>query len=183
MPTRTNRQAPYRHADGSNCWTKNCSRGSEGGTYASFKSATEQVDDQNVWLHPYVVEGLENVDWGTHAQATKNLLTAATARFGDAMVGRTRAVFDLGDGRMMKVPFNDEGLLANWQEHRVYRETDPFIPVAPCEWDEVYGVRVLLMEKVTPTLESYKNLPDWAGSVDGAQVGYTTDGRLVAYDL
>jgi hypothetical protein len=29
MPTTTKNRAPYRHADGSNCWTKNCSRGNK----------------------------------------------------------------------------------------------------------------------------------------------------------
>lgn len=48
------------------------------------------------------------------------------------------------------------------------------------------GMDVLVMEKVDIHGVShlgYKDMPDWVGSVDCAQVGYDRNGRLVAYDL
>lgn len=84
----------------------------------------------------------------------------------------------------MKVAFTDEGELSNGKEVQASKTIDPFIPVAECYWSQVDDVDVVIMEKVTPvTGVGYKDLPDWAGYVDGAQVGYTRAGKLVAYDL
>ena len=39
------------------------------------------------------------------------------------------------------------------------------------------------MELVKPIeMNNLKKLPDWVYSIDMVQVGYTRDGRLVAYD-
>lgn len=112
-----------------------------------------------------------------------------TRQYGTPEVGRTRAVFDRGDGYMIKVPLNGEGFMANRSESLTSESGDNFIPIAKC-WQEddtsldKEGINVLIMEKVTPiTKIDYKELPNWVGYVDCAQVGHTTDGRLVAYDL
>ena len=112
-----------------------------------------------------------------------------TKKYGVAQVGRTRAVFDRGDGYMIKVPLNGEGFMANWSESLTSESGDPFIPIAKC-WQEDdnsipgEGINVLVMEKVTPIGNiSYKDLPDWVGYVDCAQVGHDKSGKLVAYDL
>lgn len=112
-----------------------------------------------------------------------------TSQYGVAEVGRTRAVFDRGDGYMIKVPLNGEGFMANRSESLTSASDDQFIPIAKC-WQEddtsldKEGINVLIMEKVTPIGKiDYKALPNWVGYVDCAQVGHTKDGRLVAYDL
>lgn len=40
----------------------------------------------------------------------------------------------------------------------------------------------LVMEYVRQAKESWEDLPRWTYGVDCKQVGYTHDGRLVAYD-
>lgn len=112
-----------------------------------------------------------------------------TREYGTPEVGRTRAVFDRGDGYMIKVPLNGEGFMANRSESLTSEAGDDFIPIAKC-WQEDDKsipdgeINVLIMEKVTPiTTIDYKALPNWVGFVDCAQVGHTKDGKLVAYDL
>lgn len=95
---------------------------------------------------------------------------------------RTRAVYDRGDGYVVKVALNDEGFIANAAEANW--DSD-YTPLAPCwfEWPDADGDAVLVMEKVVRFPSRGEQLPDWTMSVDCAQVGYLTDGRLVAYDL
>lgn len=114
-----------------------------------------------------------------------------TRQYGQPLLGRTRAVFDRGDGYMVKVAMNGEGLMANRSEILTHEEPDSYIPVAPCRMETDYsvvpeGMEVLVMEKVDikgASHLSYKEMPDWVGSVDCGQVGYDSKGRLVAYDL
>ncbi|CAA9364783.1 MAG: hypothetical protein AVDCRST_MAG68-5076 [uncultured Gemmatimonadetes bacterium] len=98
---------------------------------------------------------------------------------------RTRAVYDRGDGYVVKVALNHEGFIANSREANW---TSTEVPLAPCwfEWPADGGDAVLVMEKIVRFVESideYNALPRWTGFVDCAQVGYLADGRLVAYDL
>jgi hypothetical protein len=107
-------------------------------------------------------------------------------KYGNPSVGRTRAVFDMGDGNVIKVPLNQEGAAASRNEYHSYNMDDPFIPVAKCDFYEEYErVPLLIMEKVdTNVPDRYgKDKPDWVSYVDGAQVGYNSKGELVAYDL
>lgn len=105
--------------------------------------------------------------------------------------GRTRVVFDRGDGYVVKVPFNGEGYMANGGEYKTYtynvaNPDNPGIPVAACNFEDFNSmdkeIPVLIMEKVTYA-HGEENLPDWVGWVDCGQVGYTKNGELVAYDL
>jgi hypothetical protein len=91
--------------------------------------------------------------------------------------GRTRTVYDRGDGYVVKVAINDEGWIANLRESRWASD---YIPVAPCHLDDEGH---LVMEKIVRFPGPDEELPFWAGYVDCAQVGYLADGRLVAYDL
>lgn len=111
-------------------------------------------------------------------------------KYGEPEVGRTRAVFDRGDGFVVKVPINGEGFAANHREVLTSEVEDPYTPVADCRHDTVYdaspaGVSVLVMEKLSfeGVPRGYANLPDWVMSVDGGQVGYNKKGELVAFDL
>lgn len=111
-------------------------------------------------------------------------------KYGEPEVGRTRAVFDRGDGYVIKVPINGEGFIANDREVKTAETENPYTPVAHCYHDTLYdvsseGVSVLVMEKLSfeGVPRSYKDLPDWVGAVDCAQVGYNKKGELVAFDL
>jgi hypothetical protein len=111
-------------------------------------------------------------------------------KYGEPEVGRTRAVFDRGDGYVVKVPLNGEGFAANSREVLTSEAGDPYTPVAECYHDVVYdvtseGVSVLVMEKLSfeGVPRGYNDLPDWVMSVDGGQVGYNKKGELVAFDL
>lgn len=95
---------------------------------------------------------------------------------------RTRKVYDRGDGYVVKVALNDEGLIANMREANW--DSD-YIPLAPChfDWPDPCRDAVLIMEKIARFPDYGEQLPEWTMSVDCAQVGYLADGTLVAYDL
>lgn len=100
-------------------------------------------------------------------------------------VGRTRIVFHT-DTDVMKVPLNAQGLNdsdmeAYWSEK--YGK-DGYIPIATSRVELIDDLPVLRMERVRmPTESERQALPDWTGSVDCAQVGFTAAGELVAFDL
>lgn len=104
------------------------------------------------------------------------------SRFGEPLVGTKRATYvDRENSRVFKVPLNMAGIDANYAEDG---HTDDFIPLAPCRiLDLEAEFPVLEMEWVEPVIGPRSELPDWTDWVDCAQVGLTTDGRLVAYDL
>lgn len=100
--------------------------------------------------------------------------------------GGTRATFFLPTGVVVKVPFTMEGLDSNYSEASWSEKygKDGYIPIAEAFIETWDGLDVLIMERVTPLLRfSYKDVPDWVGSVDCGQVGYDSEGVLVAYDL
>lgn len=132
---------------------------------------------------------MEEFEGDPYHALTLKYIRKYTQKYGVAQVGRTRAVFDRGDGYMIKVPLNGEGFMANRSERLTSESDDTFIPIAKC-WEEDdnsipgEGISVLIMEKVTPIGNiSYKELPNWVGYVDCAQVGHDRSGKLVAYDL
>ena len=114
------------------------------------------------------------------------ILTEFKKRYGEPECGRTRAVFDRGDGYVIKVPIDYEGMMASSNEFTVFSAEDTFIPVADCYFDNEFEQPLLVMEKVdTRRTEklSYSEMPNWVGYVDSGQVGYNKKGELVAYDL
>lgn len=137
----------------------------------------------------YIKRQMEEFEGDPYHGLTLRYIRSYTEKYGVPEVGRTRAVFDMGDGHVIKVPLNGEGFMANRSEALTSASEDQFIPVAKCwqeDREEFPGgpVGVLIMEKVTPLEKvSYKELPDWVGYVDCGQVGYDKSGKLVAYDL
>lgn len=95
--------------------------------------------------------------------------------------GRHRAVFLLSSGRwVIKVPVDDMGYHDNWSEAS-QSKVNGWLKK---EWKarcKLLRNGCLIMEYVEP-VKSFSDLPDWTNGVDCWQVGYTLDGRLVAYD-
>ncbi len=108
------------------------------------------------------------------------LLKAAEA-YGDPICGTTRATFALPCGtKVLKVPFTLSGISQN----RTEANHKDGVPLADCRIVSEDGdVPILEMERVTPAERFSGRMPDWVYGVDSEQVGYTADGRLVAYDL
>ena len=110
-------------------------------------------------------------------------------KYGYAWTGRHRCTFDRGDGWVIKVPHNrngEEACLREVLEYERRHEVDS-TPMAHCyleisEFDPTFTVLVMEWVNVESRIE-YDKLPEWALSIDCCQVGYTADGRLVAYDL
>lgn len=99
--------------------------------------------------------------------------------------GRNRRVFLSPNGRyVVKVPKNDQGYWDNVSEHRAYR-CGGWLGKgrhARCRIHAESGI--LVMERVR--CESSPDVLDanqWTSAVDCGQVGWTHDGRLVAYDF
>lgn len=132
----------------------------------------------------HIEDEIGNQGWDdSYKEKSVKAIQKFTSLYGTPSIGRTRAVFDTQDGFVIKVPYVDEGFYANHSEVVTSNTDDAYIPIAKCEHDEKEGVSVLVMEKVAIARADYKNMPDWVYSVDCGQVGYTKDGRLVAYDL
>jgi hypothetical protein len=138
----------------------------------------------------YIKRQMREFEGDPYHAITLKQINLYRKKYGEPEVGRTRAVFDRGDGYVVKVPINGEGFSANDREVRTSEAEDPYTPVADCYHDTVYdaspkGVSILVMEKLTfeGVPRSYKDLPDWVGAVDCAQVGYNKKGELVAFDL
>lgn len=102
------------------------------------------------------------------------------ARYGDPRCGYSRMTFFDKDF-VYKVPRNSRGFDDNEREAAW---KDDFIPLADCSLkvEMPSGIPVLKMERVSPTVLKTEP-PEWVMWVDCAQIGYTKDGRLVAYDL
>jgi hypothetical protein len=99
-------------------------------------------------------------------------------------VGMKRATFTVGSRWVVKVPLSWEGVSENCYEAQ---HTDPGVPLAACRLHVSIpsGLPLLWMERVDPVTWSRNDprYPAWADWVDCGQIGLTTDGRLVAYDL
>lgn len=95
--------------------------------------------------------------------------------------GFDRRVFAESATRVIKVPRDDVGEYCNDNE-ALESPTD-----ARYAWCESFqhprtGVLLLRMERVVRFPTARDKLPDWVGCIDSGQVGWTADGRLVAYD-
>lgn len=94
--------------------------------------------------------------------------------------GRNRTVFKSECGEWVyKLAHHVSGEIDNAYEAKCWAKGHEEAP--ECYETEIAGVPVLRMEFVAAT--SGKDLPDWVDFIDCRQVGYTKDGRLVAYDL
>ena len=105
--------------------------------------------------------------------------------------GGTRICFADDSGRVIKIPFRREGYSASSREVDTYENfsTHPdagWTPMAECFFTKIDGINIWLlsMERVRMFgSRRGKTLPDWVSTVDCFQVGYNSDGVLVAYDL
>lgn len=139
-------------------------------------------------LMEYIEGQMQEFAGNEYYDFTLKQIKLYTQKYGKPWVGRTRAVFDRGDGYVIKVPMNGEGYASNGREVNCYQMEDPYTPVAECWHQDDYsitpkGVPTLIMEKVEHCRADYRDMPDWVMSVDGGQVGYNKKGELVAYDL
>lgn len=100
-------------------------------------------------------------------------------RYGEPIgEGRHRIVFSDGD-YVVKCPTKESGVAACWAELNSCDEWYAKTSLDPLS-AEVYPIQLVRMEYVHHM--GYSATPDWTWSIDCGQVGYTMDGRLVAYD-
>ncbi len=122
-------------------------------------------------------------------------------------VGMTRVSYmDHENEVVYKVPLNREGETQNELEALHYQGTREKhlkkVPIAPCHLDHE-GVLTMEMVQVDEWItqpcerlyqeryyceckeceEKVQSYPPWISRIDGAQVGWTKEGLLVAYDL
>lgn len=118
----------------------------------------------------------DNICWNNVDEKSKDLLGEHIGE------GRHRKVYEYfynAERYVLKVPTRESGIAANFQEAN---ESADYL--AKAEIDEkislLIGAPVLRMEYVEHV--GFSENPDWTWTIDGGQVGYTSDGRLVAYD-
>lgn len=108
------------------------------------------------------------------------------ARMEDAGQGRTRRAFFTPSGKhVVKVPLSWAGAEDNGTEAATYaaRRGDPDCVLAPCRMSSVNGFPVLVMKRLdTFHLPPYEMLPQWTQCFDCCQVGFTPEGKLLAFD-
>lgn len=96
--------------------------------------------------------------------------------------GLYRRVFADGDAYVVKVPRDAVGEYCNEGEAA---EAPDDARLARCTLFARYGVQLLRMERIIRfprTAREFARLPGWTTGIDCQQVGWTVDGRLVAYD-
>ena len=106
--------------------------------------------------------------------------------------GRTRNVFVMPNGYVVKIPKNLDGFADNDWEGSVSNSeeslgSDDFVQYARTRLAYLDECPIVFMEEVVHASEKEieKRLgfvPDWVGSVDCGQVGFNRAGLLVAYD-
>jgi len=112
--------------------------------------------------------------------------------------GRHRKTFDIGMGRVIKVPSWSDGIQANIHEaewdlcsHNSVPELR--IPLAKCFLVASFDkeIPLLVMQKVDRIYDlslgwlhpmSHRDLPDWVKYIDSNQVGLDEDHNIVVYD-
>jgi hypothetical protein len=135
-------------------------------------------------------------DFAIDCDFDSGILKALHERFAKRAIeytfGRNRGVFVMPRNYVVKIPKNADGFTDNDWEGSVsnFDESDPnFDPddvqfartrlfYYPIEND---FIPILFMEYVKQDTD-WDSHPDWVGSVDCGQVGYTKKGRLVAFD-
>ncbi len=131
---------------------------------------------------------MENDDYNLRhpvKAAIKRLSETMKKLYGKPCLGGGRMAFFNGDW-VIKIPRNETGISDTYREHRLFSQCGPnsdrMFPLAKCHIvDNEDGIPILYMEKVEYVPVSVE-LPGWTHFVDCSQVGYTKDGRLVAYD-
>lgn len=142
--------------------------------------AEDVGDNDNHTMSEYAIQSLNDSEGFPMMEVKKVINKFSTAHGEPIGRGRTRLVFDRGDGYVLKVPLNWEGITDSYNESEWSSE---YIPVAKCHIEELGEVPVLVMEKVSIVQRDFKELPDWTMSVDCQQVGLNSKGQLVAFDL
>jgi hypothetical protein len=103
------------------------------------------------------------------------------ARYKHIGSGRNRDVYLCPSGLyVVKDPSNDAGCDDNYSEAYRWKRRSKWYPLARCKM--VPNSPLLIMEYVKTDFVWSKEMPDWIDFVDCRQVGYTLDGKLVAYD-
>lgn len=102
--------------------------------------------------------------------------------------GRNRNTF-VFDSYVVKLPKTLDGIVDNDWEGSISNSAESFNKPEYVQYPRTRlafsrdGIPVCIMERVEiPPWPGYDAYPDWVGSVDCGQVGYTKAGRLVAYD-
>jgi len=132
--------------------------------------------------------GLADFD-KVNQQAVKFLCKKYFLRADSVELGRNRLVF-LMKGYVIKIPITGYGCLDNDWEGSVSnteesKNNQDYIQYPKTKLIYYKNLPILFMERVNTDIwnnKTYKDFPDWVGYVDGGQVGYTKDGRLVAFD-
>ena len=100
-------------------------------------------------------------------------------------------------GRVIKVPRNQQGIDDNITELGFTLHPHPEIQIPRFEWagGQWTPFMALRAERVKRIFPEPRNaftpedaltklgLPEWTYSIDARQIGYTADGRLVAFDM
>lgn len=96
--------------------------------------------------------------------------------------GRSRKVFIIDDLWIIKVPLNEEGIHDQYWVLDCFEKNKAQGIYAQCYLKIENEIPLLIMERVKPFIGDSRSLPKWVQQIDYQQVGYTKDGRLVAYD-
>lgn len=150
--------------------------------YGDFPFAAEALHTQDEIER--VCSLVERTEYrGAAVQAISLLMSEGWVYLGR---GTTRVALEhpYDSGWIAKVPTTDRGVFQSILESEVsFSEgKNGDIPIADCYLDD--RDLILWMERVTPLLEGTRvGLPDWVYLVDCGQVGYDSQGTLVAYDL
>lgn len=115
---------------------------------------------------------------------------ATRFRSKDLGAGRHRITFDFGNDCVVKVPRNAGGVQANREEAEIsakWRDEPEYLTgvrFARCVLVKMFGVEVLVMEKVRPAIRRVNSTwPTWAVLIDSEQVGWSNRTNCyVAYD-
>ena len=110
-----------------------------------------------------------------------NLIKKYKKKYSVLATGRTRIVFLKNDTEVIKLPLNEEGIEAQYTEVQTYKKNKKRKIFAKCSLVHDNEIPVLTMEKVRPAME-IKDPPSWVGFIDCEQVGYNSQGQLLAYD-
>jgi hypothetical protein len=126
------------------------------------------------------------------ADEAREALSRYLSRSKEIWCGRNRVVFDMGT-YVVKLPrhalgFGDndwEGSISNGSDST--SEDVQYARTRLYYYKGIHGIKIplLFMERVDSDIwkdKHYKDFPDWVGSVDGGQVGYNKQGKLVAFD-
>lgn len=109
-------------------------------------------------------------------------LTWARRKYGRQIgAGLYRHVFGESPAYVVKVPRDEWGEFCNEGEAREAPTAAIFARCKAFKHPRT-GVVLLRMERIVRFPTARTKLPDWTDGIDCQQVGWTADGRLVAYD-